>query len=115
MFRGGLAGSESFGVPWRPHGGQVSFGVRCRPGRLGRDWRSVAARLLADMVHASIVPDAVTYSAVVSVHAIAGDVEGACRIFADMLAAGVQPNVVTWTSLISACAAASPRRREDAD
>ena len=36
-------------------------------------------------------------------------------VFEEMRVAGVEPNVVTWTALIAACAAASPRRAEEAE
>jgi len=52
---------------------------------------------------AGIIPDVITYSALISACEKGGQAELALKIFDDMRADGIIPNVITYSALISAC------------
>lgn len=62
-----------------------------------------AFSLLKDMRARGLVPNRVTYSALINACGRAGQLARAFQTLDEMCSAGIEPNVVTWTTLIDAC------------
>lgn len=57
---------------------------------------------LGDMRRLKLQPNVVTFSTVISAHAVAGDVDKVLSVLEEMRAVGLRPNQLTFTSVITA-------------
>ena len=71
-------------------------------GKKGQWWQ--ALQLFRDMQQQEIVPDVITYSALISACGRGKQLERALEIFDKMQQQGIEPNIITYSALISACA-----------
>ena len=78
-----------------------------------------AAHWLQRMIDARILPDSVTFNAVLAAHANCGDIAGAKRSlrafeeYSNEECPNVRPDLISYNTLISACAnAGQPREAE---